>query len=169
MQINLEDYTDINGCDGLYKINKQGNVLSMPMIGSNRVNMLKTHTNEKGYKYVCLRKNNRTIKAKISRLVAQTFIPNTQNKAEVNHIDGDKANNNVDNLEWCTRQENMNHAWSTGLKKGIVIERKLSIEKAKEIREKKKSGISNAELARIYNVSPTNISLLIKNKIYKFV
>ena len=62
----------------------------------------------KGYLSVCLDKKY----YKIHRLVAQAFIPNPDNKPQVNHIDGDKKNNRVDNLEWCTNQENKKHYFS---------------------------------------------------------
>lgn len=63
-----------------------------------------------GYHYVELCKNNKTKRIAIHRLVAQAFIPNPENKPQVNHKDSKRSNNNVENLEWCTIKENNNHA-----------------------------------------------------------
>ncbi len=62
-------------------------------------------------------KNNKKRRCKVHRLVAQAFIPNIDNKLEVNHIDGNKENNCINNLEWTTSSENMQHAFKTGLAK----------------------------------------------------
>lgn len=70
-----------------------------------------------GYLNVDLYNGGKRTKAKIHRLVSEAFIPNPDNKPEVNHIDGDKHNNNAENLEWVTRSENIRHAFSTGLMK----------------------------------------------------
>lgn len=62
---------------------------------------------------LCIRKNK--FSRSVHRMVAQAFIPNPEDKPEVNHIDGDRLNNNIDNLEWVTKRENMDHAVRTGL------------------------------------------------------
>lgn len=78
---------------------------------------LKPNINSDGYKCVWLSHKGESVVVKIHRLVAQSFIPNPQNKETVNHIDGDKQNNNVDNLEWADRSEQLYHAYEMGLKK----------------------------------------------------
>ena len=70
-----------------------------------------------GYYYVDLQQNGIKQKIAIHRLLAIHFIPNSSNKEQVNHIDGNKLNNNVSNLEWVTRQQNTQHAFRTGLAK----------------------------------------------------
>lgn len=69
----------------------------------------------KGYAYLMLYLNSKHTKKFVHRLVAQAFIENPENKKEVNHIDGNPRNNNVENLEWNTRKENIAHAIATGL------------------------------------------------------
>lgn len=70
--------------------------------------ILKPEYSNKGYACVILRKNGNNYKFRVHRLVADLFIPNPENKSEVNHKDENKSNNEVSNLEWCTRKENMN-------------------------------------------------------------
>ena len=93
---------------------------------------VKQYLNCSGYKIVYLQvaKGKKIIRP-VHRLVAQAFIPNSENKPQVNHIDGDKLNNHVDNLEWVTPQENMSHAVETGLAKyrqGIHPDSLISME-----------------------------------------
>lgn len=68
----------------------------------------KTHC-VSGYSYVCIRKAGKTHNVRLHRLIASAFIPNPENKPYINHKDGNKTNNSVDNLEWCTASENERH------------------------------------------------------------
>ena len=104
-----EVWKDVKNYEGLYQISNLGNV---KRVSSRK--RLKPY-NRKGYIRVALSKDNIAKHMDIHRLVAEAFIPNPENKPEINHIDGDKSNNKVSNLEWCTRKENMNHAKNTGL------------------------------------------------------
>jgi len=76
----------------------------------------------KGYLQIML---GRGFRASVHRLVAETYIPNPHNKEQVNHIDGDKTNNHVSNLEWVTASENMTHAGNMGLRAGPYGKQKL--------------------------------------------
>lgn len=73
--------------------------------------------NRYGYPIVDLYSNGKRQTTRIHRLVAETFIPNSENKTQINHLDGDKRNNNIKNLEWCTPKENVSHAFNSGLMK----------------------------------------------------
>lgn len=94
----------INGFDN-YFITETGKVYN-----SKRERFLKTKPNKRGYVQITLGKNNIKYKFFVHRLVAEAYIPNLQNKKYVNHIDGIKSNNSVDNLEWVTSSENRIHA-----------------------------------------------------------
>ena len=73
--------------------------------------------NHKGYMKVDLYKDGVRSTQRVHRLVAEAYIPNPENKPDVNHKDGNKLNNDASNLEWCTKSENMRHAYDTGLAK----------------------------------------------------
>lgn len=105
-----EEWRDIAGYKGLYQVSNFGNVR-----GIKRGGVLSPHTLQDGYCQVMLCKDGK-VRGKLNhRLVAEAFIPNSDNKPQVNHIDGDKTNNKVDNLEWVTQSENQLHAIKTGL------------------------------------------------------
>ena len=155
---------DIKGYEGIYKISKTGKVwsnMSMRYIGSN----------VKGaYSIVDLRKDgNQNIKT-IHRLVAEHFIPNENNLREVNHIDGNKHNNDISNLEWVSSSRNTKHGWENNLLKpdGIVkARRKLSPKQVIEIRNRYKPRCminGTRALSREFNVSQAQISFIVNKK-----
>lgn len=96
---------------GQYKINEKGEVYN-----TLTKNYIKGDINNFGYYRVCLWDNKIKKRFFRHRLVAEYFIPNPLNKQFVNHIDGNKSNNNVSNLEWCNKSENEKHAYKLGLK-----------------------------------------------------
>ena len=105
----------IKGYEGLYEIDRQGNVYSIITTTSRRKGLIKQQDNGIGYQRVNLFDvNGKTRKHYVHRLVAQAFIPNPENKPNINHIDCNLKNNSVDNLEWCTQSENIKHAVKLG-------------------------------------------------------
>ncbi len=102
-----------------------------------------------GYFYVDLYKNKKNKKMYIHRLLAQLFIPNPENKPEVNHKDGVKTNNSLDNLEWVTRSENTSHAYKIGLNQGSKV---LPQSEAPIIYRRFKAGETLAKICESYPV-----------------
>lgn len=110
-----EIWKDIKGYEGKYQISNTGYVKSLDFNHTGKEKILKNKVNYKGYCFVTLYKENKQYYPAIHRLVAEAFIPNSDCLPQVNHIDGNKCNNHVENLEWCTNLENMHHAIKTGL------------------------------------------------------
>lgn len=108
-----EIWKEIPGYDGDYQVSNLGKVKSLKNGQEKIMNLIK---DKGGYLRIGLSKNNNTQICLVHRLVASMFIPNPLMLREVNHIDGDKTNNNVENLEWTTRSENILHAFRLGLK-----------------------------------------------------
>lgn len=122
----MEIWKDIEGYEELYQVSNLGRIRSLDRyVGYKGIKKrlikgsLKIGTvTQKGYVKVTLFKNGKGTTREIQRIVAETFINNPDCKEQVNHIDGDKQNNRVDNLEWCSPKENTIHAKKV-LKKGI--------------------------------------------------
>lgn len=99
-----ERWADIPGYEGLYHISDQGRVFSV-----RRGKLRKLNDTGRGYQQVTLAKGGRREYPLVHRLVADVFIPNPENKPQINHINGIKTDNRAENLEWCTMSENLQH------------------------------------------------------------
>lgn len=146
-------------------------------------NESKPHKHKKGYVLISLTYDGKEKRRQLHRLVALAWIPNPDNLPQVNHKDGDKKNNRVSNLEWCTNLQNMQHAWSTGLMSNVtggippVTYGLIPDEHVREIRNAKVIkgfGSKNAEtnrkeLAKKYGVSIHVIKDIRLGKSYRHV
>lgn len=127
----MEIWKDIKGYEGYYQVSNMGRIKSLPrkiynsgILGKNKFyitkeKILKGRLDKKGYLRVVLCKNNKKKDYLIHRLTIEAFKKNVDNKPCINHIDGNKTNNKLDNLEWCTYSENLTHAYKMNLKKRI--------------------------------------------------
>ncbi|MBQ8207049.1 MAG: HNH endonuclease [Bacilli bacterium] len=111
-----EIWKDIKGYEGLYKASNLGRIKSMPRHGTHvrEEHILKQNVNRKGYSIVGLTKNSKTSTITVHRLVANAFIPNPNNLPQVDHINDNKKDNSINNLQWITNEDNMKKAWLTG-------------------------------------------------------
>lgn len=114
LKIKEETFVDINGYEGRYKIGNKGTVIGISRSKDNRYKnkqwVLKQYKDRNGYMYVTLQKDKKRQTIKVHRLVAEHFVENINNYPCVNHIDSNRKNNNVSNLEWVTYKQNMEHA-----------------------------------------------------------
>lgn len=158
-----ELWKDIEGYEGLYQVSNLGRVKSLKRYSKNNKNnndrILKPVLNTKGYLQLALCKNGVKYNKKLHRLVAQAFIPNPENKPQVNHIDEDKTNNIVSNLEWMTNKENRNHG--TAIKRMCITNSKPIICYKGDIKEKY---ASQKEFCLKYNLSSGHVSEVISGK-----
>lgn len=163
---------NIPGYEKIYEIDMCGNVYSVPRNGTTcNYKIKKPFIKKEGYVSIVL--NNKGKKHfYIHRLVAQVFIPNPKNRPCVNHKNGIKTDNCVENLEWCTYSENHKHAYKINLmKKGEKHHgSKLTKKQVLEIRKKYKLYKNTQKiLANKYGVSGSTISEIINRKIWKHV
>lgn len=120
-------------------------------------NFMKFSTNGRGYRSTLLTYNGKHINIRIHRLVAENFVDNPMGYSEVNHIDGNKDNNHANNLEWCTRSENIQHAYDNGLRKIPSGENnprcKVSEEVIHKVCKDILNGMRTAHIAKKYGIA----------------
>ena len=136
----------------------------------------KPTNNGNGYLQIGIYVNGKRQMFKLHRLIAECYIPNPDNKPQVNHIDGNKLNNCISNLEWVTCKENIRHAHDNGLSKGMKGETnhqsKLTKEDVINIRKiyiPRHLEFGQIALAKKYNVSKSLIGQIIKGQWWKHI
>jgi hypothetical protein len=148
-----------------YKLNSHSSIIM-------HERMMKFVMSNCGYLMVMISKRNtKTKNITAHRLVAKAFIPNPQDLREVNHINGIKWDNRVENLEWLSSSDNKKHGFKTGLYQPKLGEShshaRLTELQVLEIRERAKNGESGYSLAKIYGITQSHASAIITNKVWK--
>lgn len=153
-----EIWKDIEGYEGCYQVSNLGRVKSLGNGKThNSSERILKGNNIKGYLVVKLSKEGKQKQYLIHRLVAQVFIPNPNNLLQVNHIDEDKTNNTVSNLEWCSAKYNMNY----GTRTQRVVEKNTNHQnKSKKVTciETGKIYVSTMQVERDLGFAHANIS-----------
>jgi hypothetical protein len=145
-----------------YSIDEKGRVWSHVI-----QRFIKHQMNRYGYLTVKLSNNGKKMHKSVHRLVAEAYLDNTENKKEVNHIDGIKTNNNLENLEWATRSENAKHSWNNGLQKHSQKRLDAVREKISIIVLDLQTGVyynSIAEAAKLYKIHPMSLREMLNGK-----
>lgn len=153
-----EQWKPVVGYEGNYEVSNLGRVKSLPRNGTiKKERIIKNNVKKSGYVDIMLSKNNKRIYTHLHRVVAKAFIPNPENKPQVNHKDGNKQNNTVENLEWATASENLKHKYAVlGVKAGRYCVKNVMCVETKEVID----GIKKAE--RMFNIKRSGIHHAIK-------
>lgn len=184
----IEEWRPAPGYEGYYEVSNLGRIKSAAIFIRHdgnwaeeggyikKIKIRSQQTNRYGYKTIKLCKLGNCKQARVHRLVAEAFIPTDNHLNQINHIDGNKTNNLITNLEWVTAAENMKHAWETGLvnKDHTVGSRHhnalLNEQLVIEIRSLyAKGGYTQKELAEIYGVKFGTIKDVLTNRTWKHV
>ena len=169
--------------EAVYEISNLGNLKSKPVYIQNDGNFdggyikhikLKNQTiNRDGYVTSKLCYGGKCRRLTIHRLVAKAFIPNPNNYTQVNHMDGNKKNNTVENLEWVSAAQNVQHAWATGLINSDHMlgsnhhKAKVSEQDVKDIRAN--TELTRKQLAEKYKISPSTLADIINKRTWTHI
>lgn len=175
----MSRWYDVPGFEGVYQINTLGECRSLDRVTAygrkKKGQILKAYSYKGHYLVYDLRDKEGNRKPKsVHRLLAEMFISNPENKTQVNHKDGDKLNNALDNLEWVSPSENIQHAIDIGVhkyKRGLENHNsKLSEQQVKEIKHlRAKYGYGSLKISHMFPVGRTAIQNILDGKTYKDV
>lgn len=176
----------IDEADGVFEVSSDGRVRrAIPGPRNKPLIEIKAQKTNAGYWRVCLRCGGKTIIRFVHRLVAIAFLGPVPPLMQVNHIDGDKNNNSISNLEYVTAQQNKAHATMMGLNpsgdmhysrvspekrpRGIVVSKKFGEQDIRDIRVLRDAGMSLKEIAAIYNTTPSTVSKIQRKQLWGHV
>lgn len=162
----MDEARAITGFENLYEVDREGNVYSLIQGQGRRKRKLKPFSVGGYLKVNLYSMDGKHFKKYVHRLVAETFIPNPDNLGEVNHIDCNKSNNRVENLEWCSRNGNLQHSYMHGRKRQGETHgcHKLKLCQVEEIR---KRCLPQKAYAEKFNVSQSTISAIQRGRLWK--
>jgi hypothetical protein len=163
-----EDWLPIAGMENRFEVSNWGRIRTLNTGFIRKLSLLPSGYLALVYHISPTDRRTRTLYAQ--RAVALTFIPNPHNFPEVNHKDGNKQNNHVDNLEWCDRKRNVAHAFANGLVAfgEARLSSKLSLSKVRQVREAySASNHSYTDLAKRFKVTPSVIGDIVKNRTWR--
>lgn len=177
----VEQWTDVVGCEGVYKVSNLGRILSLKRRGNISDKIMTQTPNHKGYLTCHLSYKGKSNTRSVHRMVAKAFIPNPLDLPQVNHCgkfpdgrEGNKLDNRVISLKWSTEENNKNHAVENGLCKGSKGEAhgysKLTDVKVLEIRAKHKFRVYTSKmLAEEYGVSNSTIKRILRRVLWNHI
>ena len=167
MEFNDEIWKDVVGYESIYQVSSLGRVKSF--ITRDNSGLRNPSSSKAGYYMCSLSKNKKKVSKYVHRLIAEAFIGDIS-ELEVNHIDGNKKNNKLSNLEIVTTQQNTNHAIAMGLTNNVGANHgmaKLTDKIVLSIRIRYKHGEGMTSIARSLNHSVQNINNIVKNRTWK--
>ena len=164
-----EIWKDIPGFEDDYQASNLGRIRRV--IKNKELFFIRTLiVSNRGYHIIHFSINGISKMCRVHRLVAQTFIPNPENKPQINHIDGNKINNHIGNLEWCTAKENDKHAVATGLSSKVGERNANSKLKSFQVRVIRKiDDMTEFEIAKIFNISRANVGRIKRKEYWKHI
>jgi hypothetical protein len=177
----MEIWKDVVGYEGLYQVSNLGRIKSLEKkriglkdqkIRTYKELILKQKMNIYGYFEVSLYSNNVSKHFKSHRIICEAFLPNLENKRQVNHKNGIKSDNRLENLEWATSSENTKHSFDNGFQKpasgeknghSILTEKDVLMIRSGELK------MTQRQMALFFNVKPSTINCIIKRRNWKHI
>jgi len=160
--------TTIKGFEN-YAVDDQGNIFSLPKKTRKGIRILKSSVGKNGYPMLDLCKDGKIKRFLVHRLIAQTLLPNPNNKEQVNHINGNKLDNRLENLEWNTRSENQKHAIKIGLRSAKGEKNSQSKITEQDVLYIRKSEEKGSILAKKFNISHSSICDIRKGRSWSYL